>query len=117
MRIELNQVVLRTALKEDAPVITKWWNDGTVMAHAGFPNGLGETIQSVEKQLGFNTIKSQVMIIELDQKPIGEMCYSILHHQAEIGIKICESKEQNHGRRSLIDLRMWKWGMLCTISF
>lgn len=97
MRVESNQIILRTAVKEDAPVITKWWNDGTVMAHAGFPNGLGESVERVEKQLSFNSIKSQIAIIEVDHTPIGELSYSISDHQAEIGIKICETTKQNHG--------------------
>ena len=29
----------------------KWWNDGVVMAHAGFPNGLGTSAAKIEKQI------------------------------------------------------------------
>lgn len=102
MRIEANQIVVRTALKEDAPVIKKWWNDGAVMAHAGFPNGLGESVESVEKQISYNRLESQIGIIEWDHHPIGELSYSIQDHQAEIGIKICETTRQNQGTGRIV---------------
>ena len=31
MKLDVDQITVRTAVKEDAPVIAKWWNDGTVM--------------------------------------------------------------------------------------
>ena len=40
MFIQHDNLVIRNATKEDAPNLGKWWRDGAVMAHAGFPNGL-----------------------------------------------------------------------------
>ena len=102
MKLDVDQITVRTAVKEDAPVIAKWWNDGTVMAHAGFPNGLGESVESVEKQISYNNIKSQIGIIECDLNPIGELSYSIKDRQAEIGIKICETTKQNKGMGRIV---------------
>ena len=39
MNIEFNQLCIRNAEKKDCAQLAKWWNDGKVMAHAGFPNG------------------------------------------------------------------------------
>ena len=36
-------LIIRDALVSDAALLCRWWNDGAVMAHAGFPNGLGTT--------------------------------------------------------------------------
>lgn len=102
MKLDLNQITVRTAVTEDASAITKWWNDGTVMAHAGFPNGLGESVESVEKQISYNNLKSQIGIIECDLNPVGELSYSIENHQAEIGIKICETIKQNQGMGRIV---------------
>ena len=39
MRIEKDEIVIRTAERSDASQLAVWWNDGAVMAHAGFPYG------------------------------------------------------------------------------
>ncbi len=43
--------VLEMQRKKDCEQLAKWWNDGKVMAHAGFPNGLGTTATEIEKQI------------------------------------------------------------------
>ena len=55
MRKEWNDILIRDALPSDAPILCRWWNDGAVMAHAGFPNGLGTTVEEIEKQQYQNT--------------------------------------------------------------
>ncbi len=45
MRIEKDNIVIRSATVDDAIQLNKWWNDGKVMEHAGFPNGLGESLE------------------------------------------------------------------------
>lgn len=114
MRIENKKehLVIRTAVTEDAPVLTKWWNDGTVMAHAGFPYGLNQTVEETERQIANPTVLSQRCIIEADHVKIGEMSYEIEKYDIEenglasaqergknaaIGIKICEKRCQNQG--------------------
>lgn len=77
----------------DVKQLVTWWNDGAVMAHAGFPNGLGTTEEKVIAGL-----RSDRLVIEEDGRLIGECCYRPTEEMvAEIGIKICEPDCQNRG--------------------
>lgn len=88
-----NSLSIRTALPEDAPQLVAWWNDGKVMAHAGFPNGLGTTAEKEALRLP----GSRMIILE-DDRPIGECnARDTGGGAAEIGIKICETDCQNRG--------------------
>ena len=88
-----NSLSIRTALPEDAPQLVAWWNDGKVMAHAGFPNGLGTTAEKEALRLP----GSRMIILEND-RPIGECnARDTGGGAAEIGIKICETDCQNRG--------------------
>ena len=40
MKLQSGDIIIRAAEVHDAPLLTKWWNDGEVMAHAGFPERL-----------------------------------------------------------------------------
>ncbi len=42
-RIQYGNLTIRQTKIADAKQLVAWWNDGAVMAHAGFPNGLGTT--------------------------------------------------------------------------
>ena len=99
MRIQCGDIVLRHAEIFDAEQLTTWWNDGEVMAHAGFPNGLGTTVEKVRAQLGLDTDETgRRLIIEFGNDPIGEMSWRNLGDgTAEIGIKICEISRQEKG--------------------
>ena len=91
-------IVVRDAIPSDAPQLTAWWNDGNVMAHAGFPNGLGTTEEEVIAGLGNGRL-----FLEEDGRPIGEACYRPVGDGiAEIGIKICEVDCQNRGLGRII---------------
>lgn len=50
-RLEYGDICIRQAKATDAKQLTAWWNDGTVMEHAGFPNGLGTTEEEVIAKL------------------------------------------------------------------
>lgn len=93
------EVAIRNATPEDAGQLCAWWNDGAVMAHAGFPNGLHTTEEEVRRQIEQDddlTVRRHM--IEYRKKPIGEMVYRKLEDGVcEIGIKICEAKAQNKG--------------------
>ncbi len=86
----------------DAKQLAVWWNDGSVMAHAGFPNGLGITEEKIRNDLATDTDESRRrLILEIDGEAIGEMNYRMLEDDsAKIGIKICEfsKQEKGHGR-------------------
>ncbi|MDD2433865.1 MAG: GNAT family protein [Bacilli bacterium] len=93
--LKYRDIVIREAVIKDAPQLVKWWNDGKIMAHAGFPNGLGITTKKVEQQL---QIKDKTrLIIEIKGKMVGEMAFYPKDKDVEIGIKICESNYQNQG--------------------
>lgn len=95
LKLQNGNIVLRSATEADAKQLAAWWNDGAVMAHAGFPNGLGITVEEVLSALDDNTL-----IIEENGIPIGESCYRIADEDeavAEIGIKICLFEFQNRG--------------------
>jgi RimJ/RimL family protein N-acetyltransferase len=98
MYLKKGNLVIRRANDQDATVLCKWWNDGKVMEHAGFPNGLGTSVEEILQQIHRSTDKNPVLMIENNQQPIGEMNYRIIDDGvAEIGIKICESTEQEKG--------------------
>lgn len=102
MRLTYKDICIRDAEKRDCEQLAEWWNDGTVMAHAGFPNGLGTNAEDIEKQIETDSDDSKRrLIIEKDHLLIGEMSYYNLgDHIAEIGIKICnpDYREKGLGR-------------------
>ena len=92
-KIQYGNFTIRQAEVADAKQLAAWWNDGAVMAHAGFPNGLGTTEEEVIEGLG-----SSRMVIEESDCLIGECNYrNMSDGVAEIGIKICETDCQNRG--------------------
>ena len=98
MNLILNDIHIRNALPDDCAVLAEWWNDGEVMAHAGFPNGVGTTAEEVREQIEREDDDGRTLIIEYDGRPIGEMNYrNVGGDTAEIGIKICESDYQGRG--------------------
>ena len=83
-------VSFRKAQIIDAQTLCDWWNDGNIMAHAGFPNGIGTIVADVEEQIT-NWGDDGFYIIELDGKPVGEMHYRDKGDKvADIGIKVCD---------------------------
>ncbi len=99
MHLEYKNILIRNAECADAPQLCQWWNDGTVMAHAGFPKGLGTTEARIREQIrqeSDDTIRRH--IICLDGQPIGEMNYRNQGNGVcEMGIKICRADQQNKG--------------------
>lgn len=103
--IRYENLTIRQAEVADAKQLAIWWNDGAVMAHAGFPNGLGTTEKEVIEGLGNGR-----MVIEENDRLIGECNYrDVDDGVAEIGIKICETDCQNRsvGRKVLSMLIGW----------
>ena len=104
MRIEKDNIVIRSATVDDAEQLNKWWNDGEVMEHAGFPNGLGESLEETISHISkYQGEVSQRCIIEIDGKPVGELNYNIKGDDiAYPGWKICDLNYQNQGYGSTI---------------
>ncbi len=99
MHLTQDNLTIRNAEITDAPILTAWWNDGAVMAHAGFPLGLETTVEETAATLATHTDDTRRrLIIEEDEIPIGEMSYRNLGNgRVEIGIKICNPACQNRG--------------------
>lgn len=99
MYLHHKTITIRPAEPSDAPLLEHWWNDGTVMAHAGFPLGLGITAEEIAEDLTFcSDDTSRCLILSERDIPIGEMNYRFQDAStAEIGIKICVSSCQERG--------------------
>jgi RimJ/RimL family protein N-acetyltransferase len=98
MKIQKDNIVIRSATIDDAVQLNKWWNDGSVMEHAGFPKGLGEFLEeTIENIKSRNNELRQLCIIEIDGKAVGELSYSIKGNTAYPGWKICNFDYQNKG--------------------
>ena len=93
MYLQYHDLTIRDARPADAPQLVRWWNDGAVMAHAGFPLGLGTTVEKEAARLP----ASGRLMLEYEDQPIGEMNWRDVGGAAEIGIKICEAPMQERG--------------------
>ena len=94
MHLQYHDLTIRSALPSDAPQLVRWWNDGAVMAHAGFPLGLGTTVEKEAARL----FSPGRLMLEYKNQLIGEMSWrDVGENTAEIGIKICESSFQEQG--------------------
>lgn len=104
MELRRDELCIRSVREGDAEMLCAWWNDGAVMAHAGFPNGLGITPERVREQIraeSDDTVRR--FILEIRGVSAGEMSYRHRGDAADIGIKICvpQLREHGYGRRLL----------------
>jgi RimJ/RimL family protein N-acetyltransferase len=98
MQIKKGNLLIRSATPCDAAILCKWWNDGKVMEHAGFPKGLGITEQAVLANINDQSDSRKLLIIEANSSPIGEMSYREVNEATvQIGIKICDFSKQEKG--------------------
>lgn len=98
MNLSYKNITIRDATPTDAPCLAGWWNDGAVMAHAGFPNGLGISEDEIRDELKKDSDDARCLILLADNIPIGEMNYRKPSSRiAEIGIKICDPAYQEKG--------------------
>lgn len=95
---EVKNLTIRKAQIADAPLLVSWGNDGAIMAHAGFPKGVGVAVNEVIELIKKNSDTRCQFILNIDDLPIGEMHYRKKENTyAEIGIKICNKVYQNNG--------------------
>ncbi len=99
MLLKHSDFIIRDAVDTDAQTLCAWWNDGDIMAHAGFPKGLNTSPEHIRAELkGDSDESGRRLIIEKEGRPIGEMNYKNKGNNiAEIGIKICDFSIQNNG--------------------
>lgn len=99
MNIIYKDILIRNVIDTDASQLRAWWNDGSVMAHAGFPNGVNISEEKIKEQIKNYTDAHRVLMIEYKGKAIGEMVYEFSDDgkRCRIGIKICEADFQEKG--------------------
>lgn len=101
-------IIIRQLETGDEEFLYKWWNDGEMMGHAGFPFGTMQSKEAIKKNIqeeieNYNTFpdKKRFIICKKDtMKPIGEINYCSWDKRSqkcEFGIKICEIEEQGKG--------------------
>ena len=106
MERRYGDIFIRDVTAADAEQLCIWWNDGAVMAHAGFPRGLGTTADTVRGQMedgrvGIGANKRHMILYR--NTPVGEMNYRETDNGiCEIGIKICDASMQNRGLGKVI---------------
>lgn len=99
MKCTYRNLTIRNASTEDCFLLCSWWNDGNIMAHAGFPHGLNTNADKIKDQIANDSDETKRrLILERDNKPVGEMSFTVKQKSiVEIGIKICDVHEQNKG--------------------
>jgi RimJ/RimL family protein N-acetyltransferase len=117
VELQKDNLRIRSATSCDAKMLCRWWNDGKVMAHAGFPKGLGTTEEDVIRRIEQDSDGGRRLILELHGIAIGEMNYRAKGNRtAEMGIKICVKDQQNRGYGSAY-LRMLIDHLLSNMDF
>jgi RimJ/RimL family protein N-acetyltransferase len=102
------KVSIRPLTQNDANLLFTWWNDGKIMKHVGYKEGLNISLEQIQAKINEEIIDknekrtSRRFIIEtLDTKvPIGEMSYGDLdlrNNSCTFGIKICDLRFQGQG--------------------
>ena len=98
IKLKNGRLSIRDVSLEDADILCRWWNNGQLMIHVGFPRGLGTDIQKVRRQLSSPESGSHLCLLELDGRPVGEISYRDKgNHVAFIGVKVCDLDEQGKG--------------------
>jgi len=102
--IQGRRLVIRPVEERDLPYLVRWWNDGTVMAGVGAPEGLGITLEEIKRKYWprWRTAKHGLMgiICLRDGTPIGETNlhdYNKEKNEVELGLKICRPDLWNRG--------------------
>ncbi|PAT02251.1 hypothetical protein CI105_02600 [Candidatus Izimaplasma bacterium ZiA1] len=89
----MSNLIIKETKTEDLINILKLWNDGDTMKYVGFPNGLGITLENLEKWLkniNINEKRKHYSIYENSIGYCGETYYEIdnEHDLATLDIKL-----------------------------
>ncbi len=106
---QFGNLTIRNATIQDADLLSAWWNDGKIMAHAGFPNGTGETAKCIAEKISKDedTIRRR-LIVEYDKIPIGEMSYyNVGNNTAESStLRTIHQKNKHNGGKIYHDFKI-----------
>lgn len=102
MELVKDDIRLRTAGLDDTRILNKWWNDGRVMEHAGFPEGLGEGLDQTLEKIRASNILNRLCIIEIGGRPVGELSYRVVDDLAYLDWKICREDYLGRGYEARI---------------
>ncbi len=102
-------LTIKQAQEADAPLLLYWWNDGEIMAHAGFPLGLKIDLEKVIHSITRKDKKGVLFIIYCADTPIGEMSYKVEGNEYDFGIKICNKAFQSGGYGTAILKRFFEY--------
>lgn len=101
--IKSNRIIIKPITDDDLPMLMTWWNDGRVMVHVGYPQGLGLTINDMKtymKKWRNDQTSIRMIICLKDATPIGETAFHNYRpelKETEIGIKICRPELWGQG--------------------
>lgn len=99
MHIEYEDLLLRDAAADDAALLARWWNNGSLMSHTGFPLGLRTNTDKVRVQLSRESDENRHLIAEREGMAIGELSYkTVAEGVANLEIRVCIPKERGKGR-------------------
>ena len=73
MKIIYKDILIRNVIETDAAQLASWWNDGSVMDHAGFPNGVNTNEERIKGQVKNYTDLHRVLMSVYKAKAYGEM--------------------------------------------
>lgn len=104
MYIQYKDILIRNVEESDCKQLADWWNDGNLMAHAGFPDGLGTTEEEVKEKVSNDSDDTiRRMVILYKDKLIGETNFTVCEdNRYEIGIKICDNSYQEKGLGKIV---------------
>lgn len=87
-------IKIRPADIYDVELLAAWWANGTIMNHAGFPQGLNTNKDQLKSRImnqQLNCSNDCLMMIIADEFRVGEMHYrQTTINEYEVGIKVCD---------------------------
>lgn len=102
MNLQYKEINIRQEGLDDAELLLDWYNDGSIMEYAGFPDGKKTSVIIIRHYINHDT-KNHRHIIEFNDKPIGEIIYRDLQDKTtEISILIADKDYQNKGYGKII---------------
>jgi len=104
MNVLGSRIRIRPTRREDFSFLQALWNDGSVMRHLGYPNGMHVTDSCMERwwsitpqaqhsDARLSSFATPHCMLELiDGTPIGELLYSLdAHQRARIDLKLARA--------------------------